>query len=133
MSKHLSPRHIRAIEKIGDCMIHETSGLPGFSALGCVKDVDRLLDYMPDQDLNDLKLLLGIFSLFPRFLLRWLLALLEQSAKPGSMIPLGAVLRLIRLGLRGIVMSLYYGHPTVLGKLDYQVGVYTGDMKKLPP
>src|SRR4051794_4658759 len=126
MSRHLNPRQLRAIEKVGDFMCPGDGVLPRFAETGCVKHVDRILDYMPQGDLGDLKLLLGILALFPRFLLGLLFRLLEGSpAVPG---PIGAPLRLIRIGMRGLVMSLYYGDPVVLKKLNYDVGVFTKDI-----
>jgi hypothetical protein len=44
--------------------------------------------------------------------------------------PWVAVLRLIRIGLRGLVMSLYYGDSGVLERLGYRVSVYTDDLKR---
>ena len=64
MSKHLNPRQLHAIEKVGDCMIPGDSELPRFSRTGCVSQVDRILDYMPESDLGDLKMLLGILAFF---------------------------------------------------------------------
>jgi hypothetical protein len=124
-SKHLTSRQLRAIEKIGNQMIPGIDDLPSFSATGCVSEVDRVLDYMPDSDLKDLKLLLSLLSIWPGFLLGILLRVLEWSDWVPA--PVGGVLRMIRLGLRGLVMSLYYSHPRVLSALEYQVGVYLGD------
>ncbi|HUP56324.1 MAG TPA: hypothetical protein VM598_02655 [Bdellovibrionota bacterium] len=127
-SKHLGPSQIRAIEKVGDCLVPGDGEFPRFSATGCVSQIDRILDYMPATDLKDLKMLLGILALFPRFLLALLFRLLEGAPSvPG---PIGAPLRLIRIGMRGLVMSLYYGDPAVLRAMNYKVSVYTGDFGK---
>jgi hypothetical protein len=125
MSKHLNERQIHAIDKVGDCMIPGDGELPRFSTTCCSSQVDRILDFMPDQDLSDLKMLLGILAFFPGFLLALLFRMLEASpAIPG---PIGALFRQIRLGMRGLIMSLYYGDPKILGLLQYKVSVYTGD------
>jgi hypothetical protein len=127
VSKHLGASQIRAIEKVGDCLIPGDSDLPRFSSSGCVREVDRILDYMPEQDLKDLKMLLGLLAYFPGFALALLFRFLELAPSvPG---PLGAPLRLIRIGMRGLIMSLYYGDPGVLKVLGYQVGVYVGDRR----
>ena len=34
----------------------------------------------------------------------------------------------MRIGLRGLVMTLYYSDPKVLAVLGYKVGVYTEDV-----
>lgn len=128
MSKHLNPKQLRAILKVGDVMVPGDSELPRFSSTGCVSQVDRILDHMPETDLGDLKMLLGILAFFPGFALAFLFRMLEASpAVPG---PLGSILRQIRIGMRGLIMSLYYGDPNVLGKLGYKVAVYTADLKK---
>jgi hypothetical protein len=126
-SKHLSPSQLRAIEKVGDCLIPGDSESPMFSNSGCITEVDRILDYMPEADLKDLKMLLGLLAFLPKFLLAFIFKLLEGSASvPG---PLGAPLRLIRIGMRGLVMSLYYGDQKILSRLAYDVKVYTADLK----
>lgn len=125
-SSHLTFRQIRAIGKIGDVLIPGDEILPAFSETDCVKQVDRILNFMPIQDVRDLKTLISIFSFFPRGAIFLTIRLLELSPK----IPGGGVLRLIRLGLRGLVMTLYYSDPKVLGLLDYQVGVYTRDLSQ---
>src|SRR5437588_611170 len=63
MSRHLDQRRLRAIEKVGDCMIPGDAELPRFSRTSCASQVDRILDHMPEQDLKDLKMLLGILAL----------------------------------------------------------------------
>jgi hypothetical protein len=126
ISRHLNGAQLKAIDKVGDCLIPGDADLPPFSSTHCVSQVDRILDFMPAQDLGDLKMLLGILSIFPKFVLGWIFALLEHApAVPG---PLGPVVRMIRMGMRGLIMSLYYGDPGVLRKLGYEVKVYTGDL-----
>ena len=132
MSKHLNDSQIHALVKVGDCLAPGDEDLPSFSQLGCVEWIDHLLDPMSAADLKDLKLLLSILSLFPAVLMRALMRFLEFSPSvPG---PLGAPLRLIRLGMRGLVMSLYYSGfagkqyigKTPLELIGYKVGVFLG-------
>lgn len=127
-SKHLSRAQCRGIEKVGDSMITSDSKLPGFSASGCASQVDRILDYMPAQDVKDLKMLLGIFGILPGFVVRLIISFLEWAPHFPTLFG-GGLLRLIRLGLRGLIMSLYYGDKTVLHSIGYDVKVYTGDLK----
>jgi hypothetical protein len=92
-----------------------------------VRDLDRILDFMPAGDLGDLKTLLSILSFFPGFLVAWIMRFLEIALPvPG---PVGGILRLIRLGLRGLIFTLYYSDPEVVKKVGYEVGVYTEDLK----
>lgn len=124
-SRLISPTQERGISRVGDVMLPGTESMPPFSGVDCMKDVDRVLAYVPPTDLSDLKMLLVVLAYMPGPLLRGFVWLLEQS----TLIPLPGILRVIRLGLRGIVMSLYYGHPAIHQKLGYQVSVYLDDRK----
>jgi hypothetical protein len=127
-SKHLGSLQIAAINKVGDVLVPGAAGFPKFSSSGVVKQVDRLLDHMPPGDLGDLKVLLTILGFFPPFMIAAVMRLLEWAPRiPG---PIGAVLRLVRLGLRGIIMSLYFQDARVHQALGYRVSVYTDDLKK---
>jgi hypothetical protein len=130
-SKHLNASQLSAINKVGDVMIPGAQGFPRFSDAGVVSQVDRLLDHMPEGDRNDLKLLLTILAYLPRPFVAVLLHFLEWA--PRIPAPLGPTLRLIRLGLRGIIMSLYFADARVHQTLGYQVSVYTDDMPIRPP
>ncbi len=123
ISKHMGARAIAAINRIGDRMIPGGERFPAFSDSGCVRHIDRLADYMPEPDRGDLRLLLTLLSFLPGFALGGFLNLLEKSSGVPDWLG-GGLLRMIRLGLRGVVMSLYYGDPGVLEKLEYKVGVY---------
>lgn len=126
MSKHLTPRQLRAIDRIGDCLIPGDPGLPAFSEINATENVDRVLDYMPESDLADLKLLLGLLSYLPAFLIAGLMRFLELSDRLPTRV--GALLRLMRMGLRGLIMTLYYANPKVHDLLGYNVKVYTDDL-----
>lgn len=129
-SKHLSARQLIGLNKVGDTLLPGHEDLQSFSQLGCSRHADRILDYMSAQDLGDLKMLLTLLSFFPGFLVDWLMRFLELSPSvPGS---LGALLRFMRLGLRGLVMTLYYCDPKTLNVIGYDAKVYTGDFKPAP-
>jgi hypothetical protein len=125
-SKHLGARQLAAVETIGDRMIEGDAELPGFSASGCVSEIDRILDYMPAQDLADLKLLLTLLSFLPAPVVGAFLGFLERGGASDGAV--WGILRLIRIGLRGLIMTLYYGSSGVTEKIGYRVGVYTADL-----
>jgi hypothetical protein len=82
---------------------------------------------MPDGDRKDLGMLLSVLSYFPGFFVAIFLALLESLAGfPGA---IGSGVRFVRLGLRGLIMTLYYCDPAVLKIIGYQVDVHTADFK----
>ena len=127
VSKHLSSRQIRGINGIGDVLLPGAprkdgrEAFPPFSETGCVRHVDRILDYMPAQDLSDLKLLLWILGWLPSGAVRWFVNFVEKSPQFNN--PLGPILRLIRLGLRGLIMTLYYGDEQIHRRMGYEVRV----------
>jgi hypothetical protein len=122
----LNPRQISAINKIGDCLIPGDSHFPKFSRTNAASLSDRVLNYMPKKDLEDLKMLLTVFSFLPKFFLRLLFWKLEFLWTYG--LPMPGVVRLIRIGIRGLVMSLYYATDEAHRAMEYQVSVYQKDL-----
>ena len=105
-TKHMQSRHLLALQKIGDIYCPTHKDLPSFSELGVIEHIDQVVGPLPPNDLKDLKLLLFLLSFLPSFLLKGFVWLVERA--PSFPTALGAVLRMIRFGLRGIILSLYY-------------------------
>ncbi len=104
MSQFLGPRELATLERLGDLMLPGDSEFPSFSQTGCIAFVDDLLRYMAPKDRDDIKTLLKILSFLPIPLLRAFLQLCQTRWTP--------TLRMIELGLKGLVMSLYYSNKT---------------------
>lgn len=132
MTRNLTPRELIGLKKLGDCIIPGDGELKSFSKSECADQVDRILDHMPMPDRNDLKMLLGLLALLPKFGVYLFVQLLELSPAIPSIFG-GAILRFIRLGIRGLVMSLYYSNPETLKTLGYSVNVYTSDISRSKP
>ncbi len=131
-SHYLGERQLRAIDRMGDIMIPgDGDELPRFSETLPVKRVDRLFETMPAGDLGDLKLLLTILSYFPDLLLAGFLRFLEGSPRYPNWLG-GGLLRMIRLGLRGIVMSLYYSAEKPVRVVGFSAFVYLDDLVRPP-
>jgi hypothetical protein len=111
-SRHLSPRQLGALDRVGDCLVPGDEDLPSFSRTCCVEHVDRILDYLPPEDRKDLGRVLHVLAFTPPFAIRWLLAFLETDPRLPD--PVAAPLRHLRSGLRGLVFSLYYSGETGL-------------------
>lgn len=103
-SRFLSERELAALTQIGDMMLPGDNEFPSFSQTGCVQFVDDLLLVMDVHDRSSLRTLLRVCSLLPSAILRGLLRLCQTRR--------GASLRLVELGLKGLVMSLYYSGKT---------------------
>ncbi len=112
-SSILTPRELRALERVGDIIAPACGPLPAFSATGCVHYVDDLLRYMPPEDVADIRLLLRILSVKPTSGIRFILALAGAGRRWRG--PVGAALRMIEIGLKGLVVSLYYSGRTAPG------------------
>ena len=136
ISRHLDRRQLRALGAIGDILVPGDEDLPSFSRLGCVAHVDRLLDFMPGDDLRGLQGVLSAASFLPRLLLAGLLQWLEAGLWPPG--PWAAPLRVVRMSLRGVVLSLYYAGgtgpsydgPRPLDVLAYRVAVAIEDGRR---
>lgn len=127
VSKHLSEKQLSGLEKLGDVMLPGFEDMPGFATVKANRHADRVLDHMGAKDLADLKMLLGLLAVMPRIFVKWLVGFLELSPSiPG---PLGSFLRFMRIGIRGLVMTLYYSDPVVVRLVGYDASVYTADLQ----
>ena len=120
-------RQLRGLNRLGDVFLPGGEGMPSFSESRCADSVDHVVRYLPDQDRKDMGMLLGILGLLPAFLSGLFVALLDRSDRiPGSV---GSLLRFARVGIRGLVMSLYFSDRSVLRSIDYDVNVYLKDLE----
>ncbi len=92
--------------KIGDVLIPGDGELPSFSKSRCAEQADRMLAHMYEGDRSGVKFLLSLFRYLPRFAVRGLFRLSDRhESLPG---PVAAAARLVNLGVKGVVMTLYY-------------------------
>ena len=102
----LSAAQRRGLAKIGDILIPGDGELPSFATSGCAAHADRMLVHMYDDDRNGVKAVLTLCALLPRPLIRALFAVTERH--PGAPEPIAGLLRMANLGIKGVVMTLYY-------------------------
>lgn len=111
----LSRIQLAGLLKVGDILIPGDGELPSFSQSGCAAASDRMLPYMNDSDRTGVTVLLTVFRFLPRFVVRGILWLTEQQRSVPE--PLATPLRLINLGIKGVIMTLYYSdvgtRPTI--------------------
>lgn len=102
----LTPRQRRAWEKVGDVLVPGGQGLPAFSASGVSRHLEACLECSPPEDRRDLLVLVTLLAWLPAPLLRLLLSVnAALRSLPGAA---GAPFRLLELGLRGVVFTVYY-------------------------
>jgi len=105
-SKYLTLAQLQVINRTGDILAPGDGVLPRFSESGLVEHIDRMVAYLPPSDIASLQLLTNVLRFTPDFAIRLLLKLTSLDRYfPG---PVGASLRKLDIGLRGIVFSLYY-------------------------
>jgi hypothetical protein len=102
----LSRMQQRGLLKVGDVLIPGDGDLPSFSVTGCAAHADRMLGEMYDDDRAGVKAVLTLCALLPRPLIRGLFAMTERFAQAPA--PVGGLMRLANLGIKGVVMTLYY-------------------------
>jgi len=102
----LNSRQLAGLNKLGDVLVPGDSELPSFSASRCAEQADRMLAYMTDSDRQSISAVLTVFGVIPRVAVRVLFWLTEQHAKLPDAV--AAPFRMANLGLRGVVLSLYY-------------------------
>ncbi|MBX3415845.1 MAG: hypothetical protein KF708_24390 [Pirellulales bacterium] len=133
-SRYLSTRQTHGLVKLGEAYCPGDETFPSFAELGCAEHVDEILACMPEADRRDLAMLLGVCSWMPRFVLSSAVRLLQWS--PRMPTPLGAAMRFLHMGIRGLLLTLYYSGragagyrgPTPYDVLGYEVSVYTADV-----
>ncbi len=110
ISRYFTQRQLAGLIKVGDVILPGTDAFPSFSRTGCIEHVDRMAAYLADDDLSGLRLLLGLLRFAPKWLIRLLMTACTKNAPvPGFA---GSALRTIDIGIKGMVMSLYYSNLT---------------------
>ena len=123
MSRYLNETAARGLCKVGDILIPGGEGFPSFTESGVVGDADRALEYLPKGDREGLVTLLKVIAFMPRFKIRWLITLLDED----MFFPfIGGLLRLLRLGIKWIVYTVYYSHPKIHPLVHWDATVNPG-------
>lgn len=99
-----------ALNRLGDVICPKNGEFPSFSELDCVHHAHIVLDELPPQDCSDLKMLLTVLWFLPAPFLRIFLYLIEKMKDLNGEV--GALIRMLNFGLRGVAFSLYYSGMT---------------------
>ena len=104
----LSPAALKGVERLGNVIIPGDGDFPSYSESGCIECVNEIAALAPEDDIQALGMLLGILSIMPTFVLRWLCGMMmKANAYPEFM---AVPLRQLNIGLRGIIVSPYFGN-----------------------
>jgi len=106
MSTVLSKAQRRGLDKLGDALIPGDGTLPSFTESGCAAHADRMLSHMYDDDRSGVTMVLSLCSVLPPGAIAALFRLTDRHAKAPE--PIAGILRMANLGVKGVVMTLYY-------------------------
>lgn len=106
MSQQLNNMQKAALNRLGNVICPKYEDHPAFSELDVVHHADIVLDELPETDLKDLKLLLTVLFFLPSPLMHLMLIVLEKMKNMNG--GLGALVRMLLFGLRGLTFALYY-------------------------
>jgi hypothetical protein len=107
MTSHwLSPAQLAGLVKVGDVLVPGEGDLPSLSASNAAAAADRLFAHMAPGDRDAVRVLLGVFRWLPRPLLYAIFWVTSRHRVAPE--PIARALRLVNLGVKGIVMTLYW-------------------------
>jgi hypothetical protein len=102
----LTATQARGLLRLGDVVIPGDGDLPSFSRAGVAGEIGRMLPYMSDADRSGLLILFDACARMPKPAIRGIVALAAGWRRaPG---PAAATLRMVNIGIKGVVHSLYW-------------------------
>lgn len=117
----LNKWQLKGISKLGKILCPGTAQLPTFSATGALSQADRCFSFLTAEDQEGLGGLLQWLGILPAFVARFAIALADSANRwPASVAP---TLRLLQIGLKGFVYSLYYADAEVRKALGFVTAV----------
>ncbi len=102
----LSASQQRGLLRLGDVLIPGDGDMPSFSNSGCAAHADRMLQHMYDDDRAGVTGVLTACAFLPRPVIRGLFAMTDRHERAPE--PIAGLLRMANLGIKGVVMTLYY-------------------------
>jgi len=118
MSKHQSSlftrRQLMGLQKLGNIVMPGGNGFPSFSQTGCIQHVDITMGSAHPDDVRDFGYLLLLFHYLPKLAVTWIIKLADQPDRFPEI--LASQLRKLNIGIKGVVVSLYYSGKTGFGQ-----------------
>ncbi len=117
----LNKWQLRGVTKLGNVLCPGTAKLPSFSSSKALANADRCYGYLTAEDQAGLGTLLYWLGIFPGGVARLLIKLVDTANRwPKFIAPL---LRLLQIGLKGFIYSLYYSDAEIRKALGYVTSV----------
>jgi aldehyde dehydrogenase (NAD+) len=130
-SEWLSPTQLAGLVKVGDVLVPGEGDLPSLSASNCAVAADRLFAHMAPGDRDAVRILLGVFRWLPRpvlYAIFWVTSRHRIAPEP-----IARALRLMNLGVKGIVMTLYWSDvgegPSVRAAIGWDATVVETELQ----
>jgi len=105
-SDYFNKTQLASLQRIGDLYSPGNGSLPSFSDTGCIEHIDDVLESVNPDDVQLLSILLFVLRFVPLFMISWLITAMNNHHRYPEII--AGLFRLISLGLKGVIMSLYY-------------------------
>ncbi len=121
----LSATQQRGLLRLGDVLLPGDGDMPSFSSSGCAAHADRMLEHMYDDDRAGVTTALTLCAFLPRPIIRALFAMTDRHERAPE--PIAGLLRMANLGIKGVLMTLYYsdvGSGGVLKKMKWDPVVH---------
>ncbi len=115
---------LKGLTKMGNFYCPQNGEFPSFEQAAGLYKLNDLVANVPEDDFSAISMVLAIFSILPNFILKWLVGVMERSAKNLSDGIIASSLRQLNLGIRGLCYSVYYSeftNPAYKGKTPLQV------------
>ena len=106
----IKPSHIKGMLKLGSVMLPTSDKFPDFKSINPEKYMNRMIDYMYEDDRGALLIILQILAISPRFIIKGLLNLIVWGSTWNGMA--GAPFRMLQVALKGIIFTIYYSDLT---------------------
>ncbi|OUS26826.1 hypothetical protein A9Q99_16545 [Gammaproteobacteria bacterium 45_16_T64] len=105
-SAHFTNLQIASLERLGDLYAPGNGTLPSFTDTDCIEYLDDVLESVDEDDVFLLGILLLVMKFIPVFAIRWGISAMDHHDRYPEWI--ASWLRLISLGVKGVIMSLYF-------------------------
>jgi hypothetical protein len=115
----ISKTHLKGLYKLAFVILNKNSSFVPFESTYPEKQINGMIDYMYPNDRAAILVILKIFAFLPKFKIRWIMLLVEAGAKWPSFF--GAAFRMLQIGLKGLVFTLYYADFTENKSIHKQI------------